>query len=247
MKTMWISDAVLRWSPESQGGIVLDEKKAQRSYDHLFRAEHFLNLPQPGVGDRADCISNLRKCLNHRLRLFESVYNLRRITEVGKKRPYLTVLSDVGIVRPFLLGRLFNVRNAIEYRDSTPPSVARCREFVDVVWYLLRSTDPLLSVKRSDLALAPRNRDQESPYGVSVYLSYRRPFNPKTFGWIPFELVSKTPSDSSIQFKGSSHTRRDRWKNERHMDKRAEDIWIEGRFILSREQRLLLVTAVLNC
>jgi hypothetical protein len=67
--------------------------------------------------------------------LFERIYNLRGLAGVGKKHSYLTILTEFGVVRPFLLQRLLKVRNAIEYRDVTPPSAARCREFIDVTWY----------------------------------------------------------------------------------------------------------------
>jgi hypothetical protein len=249
VKTAWISDDVLKWTPQTESGVFLDVRNTQRSYDHLFRAEHFLNSPgQTSAADRADCISNLRKCLTHRLHLFERIYNLRGLASVGKKHSYLTILAEFGVVRPFLLQRLLRVRNAIEYRDVIPPSAARCGEFIDVTWYFLRSTDSLLSVQRAGFILRSiDSSDAESPYWMSSDISYRPRFKATVTGWIPFELVFKSPQTSAIQFRGDIHTRGQRWPKGEHADKRPEDVWIDGRLLPLAEQGVQIITAAFNC
>ena len=248
MKSFWLADEVLNWSAESEGGHILDTRKAQRAYDHLSRAEHFLNSPKPASADRADCISNLRKALTHRLHLFEDVYNLRPALNKGQKRAYLAVLAEAGVVRPFLLERLLKVRNAIEYRDAAPPSVARCHEFIDVVWYLLRSTDSLLSLKRTDLILRQLDDgDEEPPYWISIDITYRPTFRVRGCGWLPFELFSERSTVGTLEFKGEVGTRGQRWKNKAHLDKRPEDIWLNGQLILAPRQSLRLIKVALSC
>jgi hypothetical protein len=246
MKARWIADQVLNWSVENESGVYLDSRRLQRAYDHLLRAEHFLNSPPASAADRADCISNLRKSLTHRLRLFEAVYNLQPIVNAGKKRPYLKILAEFGVVRPFLLELLLKVRNAIEYRDIAPPAVRRCREFIDVVWYFLRSTDSLLSVQRTGIIFRSCNGELDSPYWISVDISYRPRFTTKVSGWIAFELVSKTSTRSTIPFQGITHTRTERWKDAGHRDKRPEDIWINGRLMLLPKQRVQLIASAFN-
>ena len=50
-------------------------------------------------------------------------------------------LEAVGLARPFLIRRLFDLRNDIEHRDAAPPDLDRCLELADVTWYFLKSTD----------------------------------------------------------------------------------------------------------
>ena len=216
MKTIWISDEVLNWTGQAETGTYLDLRDRQRSYDHLARAEYFVaSQSSPSAADRADCISNLRKCVTHRLQLFEQVYNLRAVMDAGKKRPYLSVLAEFKLVRPFLMERLLTVRNAIEYRDIAPPSAARCREFIDVIWYFLRSTDSLLSIRRTGFILESAGSDDiESPYWMSNDLSYRPRFKVEARGWLPFEFVVNSSKDSTIQFRGEIGTRGERWTKE---------------------------------
>lgn len=243
----WISKAILDWSAESSGGTVVQSGLRQRSYDHLARAEYFLK----GGGavasaDRADCISNLRKCLTHRLQLLEKLYGLRRIAESGKSRPYLQILAEFGVVRPVLLERLLRVRNAIEYRDAQPPTVARCKEFVDLLWYFLRSTDAILSLQRTDIQLSPTPRENDPTFWCSPYVKYKPSLKLEISGWIPSELFFKSAVNEGIPFQGQFYTRGEKWP-EQHLDKKETDIWLYGRVLPDRNARVGLVGLALTC
>src|SRR5438067_7282171 len=54
---------------------------------------------------------------------------------------------------------LLEVRNDVKYSDATPPDLARCHEFVDIVWYFLRSTDAMLHTQRTGIMLTPPDSD----------------------------------------------------------------------------------------
>lgn len=186
----------------------------RRSYEHLQRAEYFLSCDAiPSDHDRADCISNLRKCLNHRLKHFESVYNLRFVIDAPKKRPYLEILAELGVARPSLIRGLLQIRNDVEYNDAAPPQVERCREFVDILWYLLRSTDAMLHTARTGLMLTPPDADPwDSVYWCSLDIRYSPIFGVTISGWVPGALASASEKVSYLAIQAESfHTKVEKW------------------------------------
>jgi hypothetical protein len=244
---VWLSKTILGWPAYGTGGPVLQPEVRQRSYEHLARAEYFLkNMSTATSADRADCISNLRKCLTHRLQLLEKVYGLRRIAERGKRRPYLQILAEFSLVRPVLLERLLKVRNAIEYRDVQPPSTGRCREFVDLLWYFLRSTDSILSTQRTDIQLSPTPDQVDAPYGCSVDLKYRPRLKIEMSAWLPSDLVFHSAIAEALPFAGEVVQRAQK-RPLRRLDKDPTDIWINGRVVADKAGHVEIITLALNC
>ena len=85
-------------------------------------------------------------------------------------------MAEVGIIRPLLLKTLLNARNDVEYNDVKPPSVERCREFAEAVWYLLRSTDSILEVGHTEVAF---RRDGESGDQPASWFCLEIEYKPK--------------------------------------------------------------------
>ena len=221
----------------------------QRSYEHLQRAEYFLACDTVSSDhDRADCISNLRKCLSHRLKHFESVYNLRSALPAPTKRHYLEVLADLGVIRPSLIKGLLEVRNDVEYNDATPPDLARCCEFVDIVWYFLRSTDAMLHTQRTEIMLTPPDSDPwDSVYWCSVDVQYTPPFDVTLSGWIPSRLASATEASSHLIVEAESfHTNSELESESAHADKQDDDVWVAGKLLPRPEERHRIIRLALT-
>jgi len=246
----WLSSSILSWFPRDEGGTYLDVSMRQRSYKHLQRAEYFLTCDAvPSDHDGADCISNLRKCLSHRLKHFESVYNLRPALPTPKKRHYLDVLADLGVIRPSLIQGLFEVRNDVEYNDATPPDLGRCREFVDIVWYFLRSTDAMLYTQRTGMMLTPPDSDTwDSVYWCSFDLEYIPAFDVTLSGWIPSHLASTTEAPSHMVVEAETfQTKSEKWGLESdHADKQDDDVWITGRLLPRPDERHRIIRLALT-
>jgi len=246
----WLSASILSWLARDEGGTILDSAMRRRSYEHLQRAEYFLSCDAiPSDHDRADCISNLRKCLSHRLQHFESVYNLRSVIEAPKKRPYLEILAELGVVRPSLIQGLLQIRNDVEYNDAVPPDSERCHEFVDIVWYLLRSTDAMLHTARTGLMLTPPDSDPwDSVYWCSLDLEYSPTFDVTISGWVPCSCASASEKASYLVVQAESfHTKGEKWGfGSEHADKQDDDIWIIGRMLPRREERHRIVQLALS-
>ena len=47
------------------------------------------------------------------------------------------------LIKPVMLGKLIQIRNAVEHQFSDPPTQDSCIELAEFVWYFLRSTDSI--------------------------------------------------------------------------------------------------------
>ncbi|MEZ5581928.1 MAG: hypothetical protein R3F37_03340 [Candidatus Competibacteraceae bacterium] len=112
-----------------------------RPYDYWERAEHLIDKDDHSEFDLRDGISNLKKAVDLRFKLIEKLYSFRFLEGKGDKRKYVSILADYDMIRPLFIDSLFQVRNICEHQDAPPPSVDRCKELLDVVWYFIKSTD----------------------------------------------------------------------------------------------------------
>ncbi|MFJ7913908.1 MULTISPECIES: hypothetical protein [unclassified Lysinibacillus] len=136
----WISNEILNWESYSESSTVLEKEKGERAFRIW---EHAKNLIENNETEfhLADGITNLKRALNHRLKLIEEIYGFKFVEINNKPKGYMEILEIFGVVRPFLMKRLLTIRNGIEHNDEKPPSYERCIELLDVVWYFLKSTD----------------------------------------------------------------------------------------------------------
>jgi len=166
-------------------------------------------LPEPNEHDLADCLSNLRKSFTHRLGLIEKYYSIRAaIDNPQKKRHLAELLAEVGIIRPLMLKALLDVRNDVEYNDVKPPSVERCREFAEAVWYLLRSTDSILEIGRTDVSFSKEGDWHEQPVcWFSLDIEYKPKFKLSLRGNFGPLLLSREQVPKSMELEAEFPTK----------------------------------------
>jgi len=120
-----------------------------------------------------------------------SLHNFKSIPIADKPAGSLELLEYLGMIRPLMLQRLIEIRNAVEHKDSPPPTSQELRIFLDFAWYFLRSTDTNLRSPIEEFSLEPR---ESAPYGVEVTLG-------SNTNWIPKIRASVEPSMLSIDQK----------------------------------------------
>jgi len=108
----------------------------------------------PNEFDRVDAITALRRVVGKRVKELKEIYQLRELPTGAKPKGDLELLEYFGIIRPFMLRRLIDIRNFVEHQDSSPPPASECLMFADLVWYFLRSTDGLAKVRGADAHLS---------------------------------------------------------------------------------------------
>ena len=196
----WLSKAVFEWSPRPMGAMILgDLERVRRPHAILAHAERMLSSSESEFFI-ADSISALKRAINSRLRHLEEIYEFQEWCP--KQAGSLERLEYVGLGRPFLIKQLFDLRNAIEHNDAPAPSVARAREFFDITWYFLRSTDAACKLIPDGVMLEParegsycnpklwleirvlsEQRERFEMVGGYHLISYRRSSNQDSWRW----------------------------------------------------------------
>src|SRR5207247_1310376 len=101
----------------------------------------------------------------HRVSTLRQLYDLKRLPLPDRPKEDLALLEYLGLIRPMMLEKLIAIRNAYEHEDAAPPDIAACRDFVDLIWYFLRSTDMWVRHVPFDFDMAARDStgEQDEP------------------------------------------------------------------------------------
>lgn len=245
---VWLCDSVLDWDAEIQSYGYTDSEDHLRAYKLWEHAEALLT-GDANEFNRVDILSNLKRCLNQRLKFIEKVYSLKKITLSNSPKGYLEYLESLGLVRPYMLKQLMLIRNDIEHNDAPPPNVERCRELLDLIWYFLKSTDSFVFwYKNSFILRYLTNECNETQYWLSLDIDFKLDHAITIKGWVPEALLSKEEKQGFtlvelIDF-GS---KQERWGgSESHTDKLNNDFWINGILKPSEKIRLNVVKHCLH-
>ncbi|MBC6451599.1 hypothetical protein [Actinokineospora xionganensis] len=169
----------LTWEQDAGSSEISDRQPTRRSYEMWRLAEAKTGL---------DTVLWLNRAVNLRMRLLTQRYNMRSIlTDAPPKDA--EILARIGIIRPQMHRTLRDLHQALE--TSAEPT-ERLAEFVDAVWYFLRSTDNLMNLQRTDMAFAHEqaNRDGYVSFEFGQYFTKQAPAV-AAWGILPLELVSQ--------------------------------------------------------
>jgi hypothetical protein len=187
MNNMWLTPEILEWRVEAQGGSFADENQWKRPYDIWAHAEQVLSHPTTEFL-RVDVITTLKRAIDHRVRMLNNLYSFKRIPIKEKPSEILNLLEFAGVVRPLMLQKLLDIRNAVEHEDASPPDHESCQMFLEFAWYFLRSTDKMAQQVLEDFGIFPPK--EAHYYGMSVYSGPENSWIPKLWGWITPDMLS---------------------------------------------------------
>jgi len=185
-KQLWLNPVILSWNAKPISGGSGDDLW-KRPYEIWSHAESLLQ-GDPLEFQRTDALTTLKRAIDRRVQQLNALHNFKSIPIADKPARSLELLEYLGMIRPFMLQRLIEIRNAVEHKDSPPPTVQELLIFLDFVWYFLRSTDTNLRSPIEEFSLELR---ESSPYGVEVTLG-------SNTNWIPKIRASVEPSMFSI-------------------------------------------------
>ncbi|MGJ7567869.1 hypothetical protein ACSFBM_28735 [Variovorax sp. GB1R11] len=134
-------------------------------------------------------MSSLKRSINTRLKALEAEYGFSKLPTAKAKKRILETLQDFGLVRPTLLAELMKLRNDIEHNDAQPPDQATCHMYVDVVWYFLKSTDPLLDMVVDSLVY----EDSETKSALTIEFHTASDWKMSVAGVVHIGLLHETP------------------------------------------------------
>lgn len=170
--TVWVDPSWLSWYAHWDAKWPVPNDNTTKLYEMHQHACDLLS-DDPNEFKRIDAITALRRVVDRRVNALLEIHQLRELPTGPKPKQKLELLEYYGIIRPFMLKRLIDIRNIVEHEDSSPPPVDECLMFADLVWYLLRSTDGLAKVQ-SDMVIF-RPHDATSGF-FQLFLSFEESF-----------------------------------------------------------------------
>lgn len=179
VRPVWIDPSWLSWEygvwrsdPEGIAGYDPGDSTARLYEIHQHACDQLAS--DPNEFDRVDAIINLRRVVAQRVKALNKQYQLRQLPTGQKPSGDLELLSYFGIIRPFMLRRLVDIRNIVEHEASSPPSADECMMFADLVWYFLRSTDKLVHRSVDEIIF---ERDTPGSDLLIVRVTFQQPFS----------------------------------------------------------------------
>lgn len=187
---MWINPIVFSWEPFVDSSTGFSSGEWRRSHELLLHAEQILVNSRTDL-DRVNSIMDIRRAIDRRVRLLDTRYSFRSIPIKEKPSDVLELLEFVGLVRPRMLQKLIDIRNAVEHEDAAPPDIDTCQVFVDFTWYFLKSTDFITQrvIDRTTFT------DSENGCWIELWISPPDQWLPRLRGWIPSTLLSNEQRD----------------------------------------------------
>jgi hypothetical protein len=221
--TMRLSLRVVQWPSEHVAGRDVEAPALQRAYRMWAHAQSRL-----AAGDefaRVDALSTLKRAVNQRLRLLNHAYRFRTMPLKDMPKHVLEQLAYLGIVRPLMLRKLFELRNAIEHDDEPPPSAGASEELLEFVWYFLRSTDPIVRSVPTDLLFKP-DLGGMSPYWFSVATGPVHDWTFDVTAGVPISFIEDSDEEALLivtKYRTTFGVRQEGWDSQERDFMRTEE------------------------
>jgi hypothetical protein len=161
--SLWLDPMILNWNAEPASGR-LEEPQWRRPYEIWAHAESILQGNDLSDFKRTDALTTLKRAVDRRVQQVNAIGDLKSIPIPDKPSGTLELLEYIGLIRPIMLHRLIEIRNAVEHKDNLPPTVEELLIFLEFVWYFLRSTDNALRHPIEVFELQPSDPHEFSPY-----------------------------------------------------------------------------------
>ena len=184
-----LSPEVLSWPSTRQSSLIADDRDWKTPYRYWKHAEELL-AHSDNEHFRIDCIGNLKRVIDHRLKRLARLYRFKKIPDGSKPLELLDVLEYFGIAKPAMIREISEVRNLLEHHYKSPPPHSRCQELVEFSWYFLRSTDILCTSVLTDFILSPSDETLMNRDWVEVKYGPHTTWQCFVRGWVNATFIS---------------------------------------------------------
>ena len=176
------------WEPEVESlSATVDDWEHPYSY---FRHSEKLLSGAPEKHSLIDAVSNLKRAVDYRITHISTTYKIKKTASYTSKKKIWDILAELEVIKPVMLAKLLEIRNAVEHKFSDPPTQARCVELAEFVWYFLRSTDSIAK-QVSDGPFLQESYD--SPYRIYYNGNPKNEWESIITALLPKELTSLAP------------------------------------------------------
>ncbi|MFK4132797.1 hypothetical protein ACI2KR_11030 [Pseudomonas luteola] len=194
-----LSMEIFSWAASRETSYISDDMDFKIPYRYWEHAEHLLTYPE-NEHFLIDCIVNLKRAIDHRLKHLSAMYLFKKIPDSSRPSELLDILGYYGIARPRMLREISQIRNLLEHHYKSPPTLSRCQELVEFSWYFLRSTDNISTLSLEGFILKPEDKKFKDDYWLSIDYGPTKNWQCALRGWIPdsFLVDSKEGVNLSI-------------------------------------------------
>lgn len=234
---MWLSSEFLNWDVYVQGYLNNSDADWERAYTMWTHAEQVL-AQYSDEFHLIDAITTLKRATSHRLQLLKNTYNFDMIPVAGKPKRTIGQLAFWGIIRPTMLVRLIDIRNAVEHEDATPPPRERCLELLDFVWYFLRSTDRLTIYPPMEIVYESGAYTDgiDNTYYLALDINPKNNWRVNIDGWVNATLILESQQNDWFEVQISHRETRDEVRShihdtKAHENRKEDDLYIKGTII----------------
>jgi hypothetical protein len=192
---MFLSPAVFQWPYDAQDRTFPPEVDYVNKAHDVWRHAQSRLAGEPTALDRVDCIGALKRAIDIRLKAIRATYNFDILPSLRAKKQTLEKLQDYGIVRPAILKELIDVRNSLEHEHTEPPATDKCKFYIDICWYFLKSTDPLVDMAVSSLVYV----DDPSDSSVQMEIEPRNDWALRVHGHVRSEFILLSGTEGALE------------------------------------------------
>lgn len=203
MTKLYLSSDSLAWKKFDSGSSLCSDDKWKRCYLYWAHAERLLSHNDESLY-LIDCVANLNRAIDHRLKLLASCYRLKKLPKFGQAKDTLGMLEDLNIARPYMLQQINSLRNLMEHQYTDPPNLNRCRELTELTWYFLKSTDSLCTEIKDSFEFELDGDD--ASYWLAVNYGPDSDWRCEIRGWVSAQMVHPAAGGKTLEIDAESTT-----------------------------------------
>jgi uncharacterized protein YutE (UPF0331/DUF86 family) len=193
--TIWLTPDILNWDWVNSGVSILNEEERKKEYSIWEHAGELISSNH-SKHFRVDSIISMKRCVQHRIDLLNSTYKFSRIPGNKRSDSVIDLLDKYGIIKPVMIRKIAELRNAIEHKYDDPPEVERCKELLDFTWYFLKSTDSLIRIKKDGFEIY---YPDDEKYWLGLEFENDSIWEIQIHGWLQSKWISMTEKSGWIQ------------------------------------------------
>ena len=118
-KQIFLTQNVLKWNAHSAGSTIHDTSAVARAYEIWSHSSETLESAKNDF-NLVDTITNLKRAIEQRTKLLNSIYKLKTIPHFHKQDTSWDIMTELNIIRPLMVKSLYAIRNDVEHHDLSP-------------------------------------------------------------------------------------------------------------------------------
>lgn len=198
-------------------------------YDYLNHAESLI----ADFKDKfhiQDAIRNLKIVVDKRIKQIERIYDFK---SYFPKQHILETYKELGIVKGFVIKKLFTIRNDIEHNELDYSDVEQCHDLLDTVWYFLKSTDEMVYTANTGIEVAENDDIEDEEPWVGIDIDSPKMKDVEIRGKVNKDFLFKESFENAIEI-----------ENVEIKEVDEERIYFTGNIVLTNNTKILIAKKI---